>query len=150
HAILTAEPSPLSTTERPVPSAISAIVTRLLKKSPEARFQSAGDLAWALEQASTTPVADGSQFGGPTRGPYNRLPASGDLDRGACDSRGHCARRRIVAPSTGRDEVASNAGAFHVATALRACARFGARCLTRQPEHRLHRPRWNREPARST
>jgi serine/threonine protein kinase len=59
HAILTMEPPPLASAERPAPSAISTIVTRLLKKSPDARFQSAGDLAWALEQASLAAVDDG-------------------------------------------------------------------------------------------
>jgi len=33
-----------------VPALLAPIVTRLLKKTPDARFQSAADLAWALEQ----------------------------------------------------------------------------------------------------
>jgi len=49
HAILTAEPTPLSTANQRVSPALSAIATRLLKKSPDARFQSAADLAWTLE-----------------------------------------------------------------------------------------------------
>jgi eukaryotic-like serine/threonine-protein kinase len=50
HAILTTDPLDLSRVNRQVPQALATIVTRLLKKSPEARFQSAADLAWALER----------------------------------------------------------------------------------------------------
>ena len=46
HAILHDEPPDLLPRE----SALAAIVTRLLAKSPDARFQSASDLLWMLEQ----------------------------------------------------------------------------------------------------
>ena len=55
HAILTTEPPDLSSVNRQVPPALTAIVTRLLKKAPDARFQSAADLAWALTQVTPVP-----------------------------------------------------------------------------------------------
>ena len=51
-AILKDPPSPLPA-ERNVPSALERIVERCLEKSPSARFQSAGDLAFALEGLSS-------------------------------------------------------------------------------------------------
>ena len=51
-AILKDPPSPLPA-ERNVPSALERIVDRCLEKSPAARFQSAGDLAFALEGLSS-------------------------------------------------------------------------------------------------
>lgn len=50
HAILTADPPDVSTLNRTVSVPLARIVTRLLKKDRDVRFQSAGDLAWALEQ----------------------------------------------------------------------------------------------------
>ena len=50
HAILTTDPPDVSTLNRNVSLPLARIVTRLLKKDREARFQSAVDLAWALEQ----------------------------------------------------------------------------------------------------
>jgi hypothetical protein len=52
HAILTAEPPDLAEVAPDVPPAVSDVVRRLLEKTPGARFQSAVDLAWALEGAS--------------------------------------------------------------------------------------------------
>jgi len=49
-AILTTDPADVSTLNRNVSLPLARIVTRLLKKDREARFQSAVDLAWALEQ----------------------------------------------------------------------------------------------------
>ena len=54
HAILTREPADLLTVNDRVPPALARIVMRLLQKSPEARFQSARDLAWSLAQATDT------------------------------------------------------------------------------------------------
>jgi eukaryotic-like serine/threonine-protein kinase len=51
HAILTREPADLSAVNERIPPALSRIVMRLLQKAPEARFQSARDLAWNLGQA---------------------------------------------------------------------------------------------------
>jgi eukaryotic-like serine/threonine-protein kinase len=50
HAILTTDPPDVSTLNCNVSLPLARIVTRALKKDREARFQSAGDLAWALEQ----------------------------------------------------------------------------------------------------
>jgi hypothetical protein len=61
HAILTKEPADLLEVNERVPPALGRIVMRLLQKSPEARFQSARDLAWSLAQATegtTRPAAD--------------------------------------------------------------------------------------------
>jgi eukaryotic-like serine/threonine-protein kinase len=52
HAILTGEPPAISTMAPDVPAPVAAIVTRLLEKMPDARFQSAADLTWALEQVT--------------------------------------------------------------------------------------------------
>jgi serine/threonine protein kinase len=51
HAVLSSEPPDLAEL-RDVPDSIAQIVKRLLAKAPLARFQSAEDLAWALEAAS--------------------------------------------------------------------------------------------------
>jgi serine/threonine protein kinase/Tol biopolymer transport system component len=51
-AILTVEPPPLSSVEDPVPPLLGLIVSRCLEKSPAARFQTATDLAFALEALS--------------------------------------------------------------------------------------------------
>ncbi len=49
HAILTEEPPPLPPT---VPPGLARVVTRCLEKDPRARFQSARDLAFALDMLS--------------------------------------------------------------------------------------------------
>jgi Tol biopolymer transport system component len=51
-AILREEPADLSLTNQTVPPGLERIVRRCLEKSPEQRFQSAGDLAFALESLS--------------------------------------------------------------------------------------------------
>ena len=61
HAILTREPADLFAVNERVPPALGRIVMRLLQKAPEARFQSARDLAWSLAQATdgtSRPAAD--------------------------------------------------------------------------------------------
>jgi len=52
HAIVHDDPPDLLTRD----DALSAIVKRLLAKAPDARFQSAADLLWVLEQIDATPV----------------------------------------------------------------------------------------------
>ena len=59
HSVLATDPPPLATINPNVPDTLAAIVHRLLEKNPESRFQSAGDLAWALERLPT--AATGSQ-----------------------------------------------------------------------------------------
>jgi eukaryotic-like serine/threonine-protein kinase len=50
HAILTVIPANVASVSYGVPDGLATIVTRLLQKDPQARFQSAADLVWALEQ----------------------------------------------------------------------------------------------------
>ena len=60
NAILTVEPPDVSTGSERVPPSLARVVMRLLEKAPHKRFQSAIDLAWALEQrpdAEPRPVA---------------------------------------------------------------------------------------------
>ena len=71
HAIVHDEPPDLL----PRGTALTAIVRRLLAKAPDARFQSAADLLWALEQIDSTevraaspPVTPGRRFFGTGRG----------------------------------------------------------------------------------
>jgi serine/threonine protein kinase/Tol biopolymer transport system component len=61
QAVLTADPPSADTLNARVTPPLAAIVNRLLKKSPDGRFQSAADVAWALEQlAHPQPVAAAS------------------------------------------------------------------------------------------
>jgi len=48
-AILNEHPPDLRATERPIPAALARIIERCLEKSPTARFQTASDLAFALD-----------------------------------------------------------------------------------------------------
>ncbi len=52
-AILKEDPADLPTAERHIPPALARIVDRCLEKSPAGRFQTATDLAFALEALST-------------------------------------------------------------------------------------------------
>ena len=52
-AILNAEPADLPAAERAIPLALERVVRRCLEKQPEQRFQSASDLAFALEALSS-------------------------------------------------------------------------------------------------
>ena len=49
-AILRDHPEEVSASQRPVPSAVDGVVRRCLEKSPDERFQSARDLAFALRE----------------------------------------------------------------------------------------------------
>jgi hypothetical protein len=51
-AILRDDPPPMSTPASVVPAAIERVVRRCLQKDPDERFQSAGDLGFALESSS--------------------------------------------------------------------------------------------------
>jgi hypothetical protein len=53
-AILKEDPPDLPVSERHIPPALARIVDRCLEKNPAARFQSATDLAFALDALSTT------------------------------------------------------------------------------------------------
>jgi len=50
-AVLHVDPPPLATAARDVPAGVARVVHRCLEKAPEARFQSARDLAFALDSA---------------------------------------------------------------------------------------------------
>lgn len=50
QAVLATDPPALTEVNPKVTDALAAIVQRLLEKNPESRFQSAADLAWALER----------------------------------------------------------------------------------------------------
>ncbi len=52
NGILSHEPSPLSASGRAIPAAVETLVRHCLEKSPEERFQSARDLAFALGSAN--------------------------------------------------------------------------------------------------
>jgi Tol biopolymer transport system component len=58
QASVATEPRDLTSLNPDVPAALAAIVTRLLSKSPDERFQSAADLVWALEQVRRAPTHD--------------------------------------------------------------------------------------------
>src|SRR6202022_4532400 len=53
-AILKEEPAEMSDRASGTPSGLERVVLRCLEKKPEARFQSARDLAFALEQSGST------------------------------------------------------------------------------------------------
>jgi TolB-like protein/Flp pilus assembly protein TadD len=57
HAILRSEPRELSTLAADVPPPLVRIVERCLEKAPEARFQSASDLVFALDALAVAPAA---------------------------------------------------------------------------------------------
>src|SRR5436190_204940 len=59
-AILTREPPGLDVTRLAISPSLERIVHRCLEKTPELRFQSANDLAFALETLSTTSSSSGS------------------------------------------------------------------------------------------
>ena len=64
-AILNEDPPDLLSIERPVPPGLARIVHRCLEKSPPARFQTASDLAFALEALSDP--SGTAQVVGPSR-----------------------------------------------------------------------------------
>ena len=54
HAILKAEPPPLSESNKTIPPALEKIIQRCLEKDQDRRFQSTSDLAFALEALSSS------------------------------------------------------------------------------------------------
>ena len=63
-AILNEDPPPVSQLVPNAPPALQRIVNRCLEKNPEQRFQSASDLAFALEALSDPSVTSGSHAAG--------------------------------------------------------------------------------------
>ena len=74
-AILREDPPRLSATGVTLPAELERIVHRCLEKRPEARFQSAADLAYSLRSAATTSVV-------PTATASGDVQAPGGLRRG--------------------------------------------------------------------
>jgi len=67
-AILSKDPPDLDVATLAIPAALDRIVRRCLEKAPELRFQSANDLAFALENLQSTSTTSGSAAtGAPTR-----------------------------------------------------------------------------------
>ena len=64
HAVLTSEPPGLMSLNPQVPALLGRIVMRLLEKAPEARFQSALDVLWALEQVAIPATGSAARSGG--------------------------------------------------------------------------------------
>ena len=98
-AILTKEPPDLDTARLAISPAVERIVRRCLEKSPDLRFQSASDLAFALETISTTSTAT-SVSAGPR---LEALPAPvGCHQRHGCPGRSplHRWSRRLRSGST--------------------------------------------------
>jgi tetratricopeptide (TPR) repeat protein len=56
HAIINQEPAPLSASGREIPPGLEPIARRCLEKKPAERFQSASDLAFALEASGVSPA----------------------------------------------------------------------------------------------
>jgi eukaryotic-like serine/threonine-protein kinase len=74
NAILKEDPSELATLDSTIPASIERVVRRCLEKHPEERFQSAHDLAFALETLSGfTSATTTSQFALPARPSRRRL-----------------------------------------------------------------------------
>lgn len=78
-AIMERQPAPLSAVQPVTPPQLERVVARCLQKDPDARFQSAGDLAFALEHdaASTTITVarERPQSGEPSRPARGRVVA---------------------------------------------------------------------------
>jgi eukaryotic-like serine/threonine-protein kinase len=70
HAIVHHTPPDLLADRATISAAMETIVSRLLRKAPDDRFQTAADLVWALEQPSThterAPVRNGTAIVRPT------------------------------------------------------------------------------------
>jgi len=75
HAILNEEPSPLSASGREIPPGLDPLVRRCLEKEAAERFQSASDLAFALEAVSraTEGTPGAMHTATPSRRPTSRL-----------------------------------------------------------------------------
>jgi Tol biopolymer transport system component/predicted Ser/Thr protein kinase len=71
-AILKEDPPELAEGQRTIPLGLERIVRRCLEKTPELRFQSASDLAFALESLSGIPTASGAEAAVPALRPPSR------------------------------------------------------------------------------
>jgi eukaryotic-like serine/threonine-protein kinase len=73
NAILKEEPAEISSIERGVPPAIERIITHCLEKQPEARFQSAHDIAFSLRTLSEITSSKTAAIAAPKRVPRNAI-----------------------------------------------------------------------------
>ena len=131
HAIVHDDPPDLL----PAGTPLTAIVKRLLAKAPDARFQSAADLLWTLEQIDSTEVRAAS----PPVTPAFALRASTFALRATADSAG--SRRRFFKVRRGW-AIAGAAGLAMVLMALLS-GRFGERALSPSAESSLTRFTWS-------
>ena len=76
YAIVHDLPPDLLTDRRDLPAGLALVITRLLEKAPEARFQSAADLAWTMERLETVALKT-AQIPGRSRA--RRTPSASDL-----------------------------------------------------------------------
>ena len=134
HAIVHDDPPDLL----PPGTAMTAIVRRLLAKAPDARFQSAADLLWALEQigsnavqATPSPATPGRRFFSVrTRLGHRRRSRSGDRSGGA---------HRWVAPRTVAEPVrGTRPHAVHLVASSRHGARLRTDRLSGRTTDRVH------------
>ena len=134
HAIVHDDPPDLL----PRGTALTAIVKRLLAKAPDARFQSAADLLWALEQIDSTEVrasaaaCDAGQSIPPrgTRLGHRRRRRRGDGSGGT---------PRWAAPRTGAEPVrCAQPHAVHVVASSGHRARLRTDRLPGRAPHRVH------------
>ena len=121
HAIVHDDPPDLL----PPGTALTSIVRRLLAKAPDARFQSAADLLWALEQ-----IDPRKRAASPAVTPAFALPAtSGKPDRRFFNGR--------------RGWVVAGAAALAVVVMALISGRFGARALNPPAESSLTQFTWS-------
>ena len=136
HAIVHDDPPDLL----PAGTAMTAIVRRLLAKAPDARFQSAADLLWTLEQidskaerATPSPRVHAGQpiLQRETRLGHRRRSRPGDGPGGA---------RRWAAPRTGAEPVRrTRPHAVHLVAASGHRARLRTDRLSERTPYRVHR-----------
>lgn len=75
HAIVHAAPPDLLRDRTDISASMKTIVSRLVRKAPEDRFQTAADLVWALEQPSTDAERVRTRIEPPTAAPTPRVTA---------------------------------------------------------------------------
>jgi serine/threonine protein kinase len=75
HAIVHGAPPGLLRDRTDISVSMERIVSRLLRKAPEDRFQTAADLVWALEQPSTQIERVRARIEPATAGPTPRVRA---------------------------------------------------------------------------
>jgi serine/threonine-protein kinase len=81
HAILHDHPAPVIDRRPDAPPALAAVVERLLEKAPEARFQSAEDLASVLEEIARSVAAPSSDLSSSGRSTTESSPIAAERPR---------------------------------------------------------------------